>query len=121
MRHGRRWAGSAAAALLTVTSLIVAAPNAAATADAPALTAAVTAKLLGSAQAHTAVDERDTRITVSRTSGRWAFGTAVALAPRQEDAHPTGSIFIARADPAGWRVAIDGEAAFGDLAAESPW
>ncbi|WP_406076683.1 peptidoglycan DD-metalloendopeptidase family protein [Micromonospora sp. NBC_00858] len=120
MRHGRRWAGGAAAALLMVTGLIGAAPSAAAAADAPALTAAVTAKLLSSVELSTAGAERDTRVTVSRSSGRWAFGTAVALAPRQEDAHPTGSIFIARADPAGWRVAFDGEAAFGELAAQSP-
>ncbi|WCN83382.1 peptidoglycan DD-metalloendopeptidase family protein [Micromonospora sp. LH3U1] len=120
MRHGRRLAGGAAAALLMVTSLIGAAPSAVAAAVTPALTAAVTAKLLGSAELSTADARRDTRITVSRTSGRWAFGTAVALAPRQEDAHPTGSIFIARSEPAGWRIAFDGEAAFGELSAESP-
>ncbi|MET8119479.1 peptidoglycan DD-metalloendopeptidase family protein [Micromonospora sp. NPDC005189] len=120
MRHGRRLVGGAAAALLMVTSLIGAAPSAAAAAVTPALTAAVTAKLLGSAELSTADARPDTRITVSRTSGRWAFGTAVALAPRQEDAHPTGSIFIARSEPAGWRIAFDGEAAFGELAAESP-
>ncbi|MEU8254424.1 peptidoglycan DD-metalloendopeptidase family protein [Micromonospora inaquosa] len=120
MRHGRRLAGGAAAALLMVTSLIGAAPSAAAAAVTPALTDAVTAKLLGSAELSAAAARPETRVTVSRTSGRWAFGTAVALAPRQEDAHPTGSIFIARSEPAGWRIAFDGEAAFGALAAESP-
>ncbi|WP_433651947.1 peptidase M23 [Micromonospora zamorensis] len=120
MRHGRRLVGGTAAALLMVTSLIGAAPSASAAAVTPALTAAVTAKLLGSAQLSTADARPETRITVSRTSGRWAFGTAVALAPRQEDAHPTGSIFLARSESAGWRIAFDGEAAFGELAAESP-
>lgn len=120
MRHGRRWVGGAAATLLMVTSLIEVAPGVAAAAVTPALTAAVTAKLLGAAELSVAGAQRDTRVTVSRTSGRWAFGTAVALAPRQEDAHPTGSIFIARSEPAGWRIAFDGEAAFGELAAESP-
>ncbi|MEU8158578.1 M23 family metallopeptidase [Micromonospora sp. SD19] len=120
MRHGRRLVGGTAAALLMVTSLIGAAPSAAAAAVTPALTAAVTAKLLGSAELSVAGARPETRVTVSRTSGRWAFGTAVALAPRQEDAHPTGSIFIARSEPAGWRIAFDGEAAFGALAAESP-
>ncbi|WP_238424265.1 peptidoglycan DD-metalloendopeptidase family protein [Micromonospora parastrephiae] len=113
-------AGGAAAALLMVTSLIGVAPSAASAAVTPALTDAVTAKLLGVAKLSTADARRDTRVTVSRTSGRWAFGTAVALAPRQEDAHPTGSIFIARSEPTGWRIAFDGEAAFGALAAESP-
>ncbi|MET7963260.1 peptidase M23 [Micromonospora zamorensis] len=120
MRHGRRLVGGTAAALMMVTSLIGAAPSAAAAAVTPALTAAVTAKLLGSAELSTADARPETRITVSRTSGHWAFGTAVALAPRQEDAHPTGSIFIARSESAGWRIAFDGEAAFGELAAESP-
>ncbi|WP_371408624.1 peptidoglycan DD-metalloendopeptidase family protein [Micromonospora zamorensis] len=120
MRHGRRLVGGTAAALLMVTSLIGAAPSASAAAVTPALTAAVTAKLLGSSQLSTADARPETRITVSRTSGRWAFGTAVALAPRQEDAHPTGSIFLARSESAGWRIAFDGEAAFGELAAESP-
>ncbi|MFD6565672.1 peptidoglycan DD-metalloendopeptidase family protein [Micromonospora profundi] len=121
MRLDRRWAGGAAAALLTVTSLFWATPSVAApTADASALTEAVTAKLLGTARMSTAGAQQETRITVSRSSGRWAFGTAVAVAPRQEDAHPTGSVFIARADRAGWRIAFDGEAAFGELAAESP-
>lgn len=120
MRHGRRLVGGTAAALMMVTSLIGAAPSAAAAAVTPALTAAVTAKLLGSSQLSTADARPETRITVSRTSGRWAFGTAVALAPRQEDAHPTGSIFLARSESAGWRIAFDGEAAFGELAAESP-
>ncbi|RAN99214.1 uncharacterized protein ONO23_01679 [Micromonospora noduli] len=120
MRNGRRFAGGVAAALLMVTSLIGATPGAASAAVTPTLTAAVTAKLLGTAELSAADARPETRITVSRNSGRWAFGTAVALAPRQEDAHPTGSIFIARSEPAGWRIAFDGEAAFGALAAESP-
>ncbi|MEU8219609.1 peptidoglycan DD-metalloendopeptidase family protein [Micromonospora taraxaci] len=119
MRHGRRLAGGTAAVLLMVTGLIGAAPSAASAAVTPALTDAVTAKLLGTVQMSSAA-RPETRVTVSRTSGRWAFGTAVALAPRQEGAHPTGSIFIARSEPAGWRIAFDGEAAFGALASESP-
>ncbi|MET8231457.1 peptidoglycan DD-metalloendopeptidase family protein [Micromonospora sp. NPDC005298] len=120
MRHSRRLAGGTAAALLMLTSLIGATPGAASAAPVTStLTAAVTAKLLG-AELSTTAARPETRVTVSRTSGRWAFGTAVALAPRQADAHPTGSIFIARSEAAGWRIAFDGEAAFGELAAESP-
>ncbi|MFJ6166731.1 peptidase M23 [Micromonospora orduensis] len=120
MRHARRLAGGAATALLMVTSLIGATPGAASATGTPALTAAVTAKLLGAARVSRTDARPDTRVTVSRTNGRWAFGTAVALAPRQEDAHPTGSVFIARSEPGGWRVAFDGEAGFAALAAESP-
>ncbi|MFF5052934.1 peptidase M23 [Micromonospora sp. NPDC000663] len=121
MRHSRRLVGGAAAALLMLTSLIGATPGAASAAPVTStLTAAVTAKLLGAAELSTSAARPETRVTVSRTSGRWAFGTAVALAPRQEDAHPTGSVFIARSEPTGWRVAFDGEATFAALAAESP-
>ncbi|MEV7330575.1 peptidase M23 [Micromonospora sp. NPDC093244] len=121
MRHSRRLVGGAAAALLMLSSLIGATPGAASAAPVTStLTAAVTAKLLGAAELSTAAARPETRVTVSRTSGRWAFGTAVALAPRQEDAHPTGSVFIARSEPTGWRVAFDGEATFAALAAESP-
>ena len=61
---------------------------------------AVTAKLLGSADAATArtADAQQARITVTRTNGRWAFGIAVLPADRSADAHPTGSVFLARAD-----------------------
>lgn len=83
---------------------------------------AVTAKLLGQADmlaGGTAGADR-TRVTVTRENGRWAFGTAVVLADRTADAHPTGSIFLARADAKGWTVAFDGEASFGDMAEVSP-
>ncbi|MCX4471651.1 peptidase M23 [Micromonospora sp. NBC_01655] len=88
----------------------------------PTVTEAVTSKLLGQAERSSTGDVAapETRVTISRQAGRWAFGTAVAVAPRQEDAHPTGSVFIARADAGRWRVAFDGEADFSDLAAESP-
>ena len=83
---------------------------------------AVTAKLLGSADTATArtADAQQARITVTRANGRSAYGTAVLPADLAADAHPTGSVFLARADAKGWTVAFDGEAAFGDLAAASP-
>ncbi|WP_320064470.1 peptidoglycan DD-metalloendopeptidase family protein [Micromonospora sp. RTGN7] len=88
----------------------------------PTVTEAVTSKLLGQAErsATSSAAAEQTRITVSRQDGRWAFGTAVAVAPRTKDAHPTGAVFIARADAGRWQVAFDGEAAFSALAAESP-
>ena len=60
------------------------------------------------------------RVNVDRAKGGWAFGTAVAVAGHEGDEHPTGAVFIARAETGGWRTAFDGEAAFGELAAESP-
>jgi LasA protease len=124
MVHMRRWVGVAAALLATELLVAGTAAHAAPTPD-PARASveqAVAAKLLaqtraaGEAHAH----ESDTRITVTRKSGRWAFGTAVAVTSHEEDVHPTGAIFIAHAEAGGWRVSFDGEAAFGELAAESP-
>ncbi|HEY0696987.1 MAG TPA: peptidoglycan DD-metalloendopeptidase family protein [Micromonospora sp.] len=111
--------------LLAAGSLVLATAVAAQAAPSPAattLTEAVTTKILD--QANTAglrsATVRDTRVTVTRQQGRWAFGTAVVVAPHEEDAHPTGSIFVARAEAGKWQVAFDGEAAFSELAAASP-
>ncbi len=111
------------AVLLTAVGLVVAT---AATAQAAPRTDGVieadTAKLLGqtaNAAAAPATGD-DARVTVSRRNGGWAFGTAVLIAPRTHDAHPTGSIFVARHEAGRWRVAFDGEAAFAALAADSP-
>jgi LasA protease len=83
---------------------------------------AVTVKLLHQARSAglTSAADRRARVTVSRRDGGWAFGTAVSIAPHDEDAHPTGWIFVARAEAGGWRVAFDGDPDFGDLAAGSP-
>lgn len=124
MSYSRWWSGLAVPPL--VAASLVAAPGSAQAAPsaAPAtVTAAVTAKLLDQAKVSGLGDARqqDTRITVTRRAGeRWAFGTAVVVAPHQEDVHPIGSIFVARAEGKGWQVAFDGEAAFSELAAKSP-
>ncbi|MGC4893684.1 peptidoglycan DD-metalloendopeptidase family protein [Micromonospora sp. DT31] len=118
----RRFMFSCALAAIGASALV---PTPAAAAPRPApvpVTDAVTAKLLGQAGTATArgAGADRTRVTVTRTEGRWAFGTAVLLADRSADAHPTGSVFLARSDAKGWTVAFDGEASFGDLAAASP-
>ncbi|AVT34073.1 peptidase M23 [Plantactinospora sp. BC1] len=84
---------------------------------------AVAAKLRGQVSATAAAEHTDaseTRVTVTRRHGQWAFGTAVALTSHERDVHPTGAIFIARAEAGTWRVSFDGEAGFTELAAESP-
>ncbi|MFG3701358.1 peptidoglycan DD-metalloendopeptidase family protein [Micromonospora sp. NPDC047620] len=125
MVHIRRWAGIATALLATELLVAGTAAHAATPTPDPARASveqAVTVKLLGQArvagEAH--AEGPDTRVTVTRKSGRWAFGTAVALTGHEEDVHPTGAIFIARAEAGGWQVSFDGEAEFGELAAESP-
>ncbi|WP_433342262.1 peptidase M23 [Micromonospora sp. CA-111912] len=120
----RRWAGIPMA-LLAAGILIGGNPASAGAAPKPVpptVTEAVTNKLLDQAERSSTgeVATPETRVTISRQEGRWAFGTAVAVAPREKDAHPTGSVFIARADAGQWRVAFDGEADFSELAGESP-
>ncbi|WP_245730252.1 peptidase M23 [Micromonospora pallida] len=119
--------GPVRAALLSAVVLLAAAPATAATA-APAgdVTEAVTARLLGQASVTAdphlrTADADDTRVTVARRDGRnWAFGTAVVVAPHEEDAYPKGSVFVAHRDRSGWQVAFDGEAAFAELAEDAP-
>ncbi|WP_084752603.1 M23 family metallopeptidase [Micromonospora avicenniae] len=130
--HSRRRASDAVLALLAVTGLLLAAtpaaaapttatgaPPAAAAPDTDSLTTAVTGKLLTTV-ASAATTAAQTRITVDRSGAGWAFGTAVALAPSETDAHPTGAIFVARVERGAWRVAFDGEAEFAALATASP-
>ncbi|MEU6076932.1 peptidoglycan DD-metalloendopeptidase family protein [Micromonospora sp. NPDC047074] len=132
MVHTRRWFGIATALLATELLVAGTAAHAAApTADPVPVSVedAVTAKLLGQARAMATehadgavehADESDTRVTVTRKDGRWAFGTAVTVSTHEKDVHPTGAVFVARAEAGTWRVSFDGEAGFGALAAESP-
>ncbi|MBO4208165.1 peptidoglycan DD-metalloendopeptidase family protein [Micromonospora echinofusca] len=125
MPYSRRLAGLAVP-LLLIGSLVAAAPAASAAPGRPApatpdVTDAVGAKLLGQAATQgRSATPADVRVTLDRARGRWAFGTAVLVAPHTEDAHPTGAVFVARADAGSWRIAFDGEAGFAALAAESP-
>ncbi|NUT33748.1 MAG: peptidoglycan DD-metalloendopeptidase family protein, partial [Hamadaea sp.] len=56
------------------------------------------------------------QVTVTRQAGRSAFGTAVVRAEAREGAYPEGWLFVARHEPAGWRVALEGEPGFAALA-----
>ncbi|MCL7460394.1 peptidoglycan DD-metalloendopeptidase family protein [Micromonospora echinofusca] len=133
MVHFRRWAGIATA--LLATELLVAGTAAHAARPTPdpvrvSVEDAVAAKLRAQVDA-TAAEHADspaaedaasseTRVSVTRRNGQWAFGTAVAVTTHEKDVHPTGAIFIARAEAGTWRVNFDGEAGFSELAAESP-
>ena len=138
-RIRRRGIAGASTAALLAAALLVAAPGAAqagpgtglagpGTGVTPSadLTSAVTVKLLEQAARATdpglrAAARQDTRVTVTRRDGqRWAFGTAVVVAPHRADAYPAGWVFIARAQAGGWQVAFDGETGFADLAAAAP-
>ncbi|SBT45892.1 peptidase M23 [Micromonospora narathiwatensis] len=119
-------AALASAIVLAAPAAAGAAPGAAAAPSTGGVNSAVTARLLD--QAANAADAglrsagtHDTRVTVTRRDGQtWAFGTAVIVAPHEEDAYPAGWVFVARRERAGWRVALDGEAGFADLAQAAP-
>lgn len=112
-----------AGALIALPTPAAAAP-AAPDASGQSVTAAVTDKLLDRAAglaAFAGADASDTRVTVTRDSGKsWTFGTAVLLAPHVEDAYPQGWLFLAQRDGHDWRVAFEGEADFARLAGASP-
>ncbi|HEX2417847.1 MAG TPA: peptidase M23 [Micromonosporaceae bacterium] len=107
--------------------LLVALPAASAGQAAPAqaqpVEQAVIAKLLTRAvdiPKLAAAGEADTKVALSRAQGRWAFGTAVLVAPKIEDHFPYGWLFLAKRDGSGWQVAFDGEPDFGSLSRSAP-
>ncbi|MFJ8692110.1 M23 family metallopeptidase [Streptomyces roseolilacinus] len=79
--------------------------------------AAVEERLLGKARTTAKAGTRtEPRVTTRRQDGDWAFGTAVlATAPGSRDL-PQGWLFLAhREDGGAWKVALEGEPAFGAL------
>ncbi|MFT7841760.1 hypothetical protein Q5530_36965 [Saccharothrix sp. BKS2] len=83
------------------------------------LASAVTARMHAEASGVT-VAATTPRVNVTEQDGEWAFGTAVLATAPGSDTHPTGWLFVAHRDGAGWEVALEGEPAFADLAAEAP-
>ena len=125
MRQVRSWLGGAA--LLLTASLLTIAPGSAQAAPSTAdVNTAVTDELI---EAAARADDpwlreatvADARVTVTRRDGQaWAFGTAVILAPHTEDTFPAGWLFVARHQRDGWRVALDGQDGFAELANAAP-
>lgn len=123
MTRLRRWLAGTVAAMLGGSVLAWSAAGQAAPAiEGMSVTEAVTAELLGkqAVSAAHANHSADVRVAVTRTKGRWAFGTAVVVTGHEADAHPVGAIFLAHDEGGTWRTAFDGEPAFSELAAESP-
>jgi LasA protease len=93
--------------------------GASAAAPAPDLASAVTVRMHAEATEVTA-QATTPRVTVTKEDGEWAFGTAVLATAQNSDAHPEGWLFVAHRDGADWQVALEGEPAFAELAAEAP-
>ncbi|NUR51141.1 MAG: peptidoglycan DD-metalloendopeptidase family protein [Hamadaea sp.] len=93
-------------------------PAAAAPSGVPSLPDAVTAALLSHTPTTLAATARSrTQVTVQRRAGSgWAFGSAVLTAPAQPDAYPLGWLFLAHREAGGWRVELEGDRGFADLA-----
>ncbi|MFC0625761.1 peptidoglycan DD-metalloendopeptidase family protein [Kribbella deserti] len=116
-----RWiAVLSAGVLVSATATTAVAQSAPTTESAapPSLEQVVTGKV--NAAAKKSAKRAGTQVNVSRRSGDWVFGTAVAVTPRGEDNHPEGWLFVARKDATGWQVGFEGEQAFAELSAASP-
>lgn len=87
-------------------------------ATAPNLVAEVTARLQDNAEV--SAQATTPRVGVTRQEGKWAFGTAVLATAGGTDVMPEGWLFIAERAADGWRVALEGESAFGELSQRSP-
>ncbi|GAA2396289.1 proprotein convertase P-domain-containing protein [Nonomuraea africana] len=59
-------------------------------------------------------------VNIQRQAPGWAFGSGVIKAPAEEGAHPEGWMFLARLTYGSWTAALDGTAAFADLATAAP-
>lgn len=98
-------------------------PDPATAADTSTLTAVITAKLLGRADkldGFTRAGAEDTLTRVTRREGRWAFGTAILMAPPVEGAYPEGWLFLARRSGGAWQVTFEGERLFSQLSETAP-
>jgi LasA protease len=87
----------------------------------PTLETVVTSKLFARAtitSAHAGLPHPSVKIT--RTSGAWAFGTAVLPAPAHVEAEPQDWVFLAHRQHGAWKADLAGEPAFADLAAQAP-
>jgi LasA protease len=122
MTMRRLLVGVSAGVLLT--GLVATAPvQAAQSAPADSLTDLVTAELLSrstSLAGYAGARADDTRITMFREKGRWAFGAAVLVAPAGEDIEPRDWLFLAERRATGWRFHLDGEPGFVALSAKAP-
>ncbi len=108
--------GLVAAALLTTQAVAGAAPAA----PVPDLTSAVTARMHTESSGLTAAAAVTPRVNVTKQDNQWAFGTAVLATAPETDEHPEGWLFLAHRDGAEWKVALEGEPVFADLAAAAP-
>jgi LasA protease len=107
-------------ALAVVTTVVIPTPNAVAH-------AAALVDVVGQAARARAATEpdpaawTDTEVTTLRSKDdRWAFGTVVLVAPRQDDARPRDWLFLAEKRDGRWHVGLDGRPAFAELAKSSP-
>lgn len=66
--------------------------------------------------------EEKTQTNVERVSDdeRWAFGTAVILAPKKRGAYPEGWLFVAQKTGNGWKVGLEDTPEFAELAGAAP-
>jgi LasA protease len=94
-----------------------AAPPTPAPAPTPSATTLIAAVAARAAQASGATPHIEVE---PRSTADWGFGSAVVDAPAAEGAYPDAWLFVARREGPTWRVALEGEPAFAELAAQAP-
>ncbi|WP_447002667.1 peptidoglycan DD-metalloendopeptidase family protein [Saccharothrix isguenensis] len=106
---------------VAVATTVIPTPNADARPDSPTLATVVgEAARARAATEPAATTWTGTKVTVLRSEDdRWTFGSVVLVAPRQDDARPRDWLFLAEKHGGRWRVGLDGQAAFAELAASS--
>ncbi|HEX5569020.1 MAG TPA: peptidoglycan DD-metalloendopeptidase family protein [Streptomyces sp.] len=123
-RPGARWAATTSALLMLAGALSLTAPAGSAAADRTTAgpSTAVTERLVerGRAALGTAATRDTPRVTVTRSQGDWAFGTAVLATEPGSERMPQGWLFLAERAGGEWRVAFEGEERFAELSKRSP-
>ncbi|GAA1908451.1 peptidoglycan DD-metalloendopeptidase family protein [Streptomyces sodiiphilus] len=118
-----RWAAAATGLLMLTGTLMLAAP-AAATADGTAAdpVEAVTDRLVqhGRSETGAASAADEPRVSVTRSSEGWAFGTAVLATEPGSARMPQGWLFVAEHKDDGWQVAFEGQEEFAALSERAP-
>lgn len=102
-----------------VTAIAVAVMGFAQAAPAAAAPASLVERVTQAARDRAAGLGQEAEVRVLRAEGHQAYGTVVLVTPRNSDLLPRDWLFVAERAGAEWRVSLDGQPAFAELAARS--
>lgn len=85
-----------------------------------AVMGAMAEKKGASMSAATIMDKAQVNVKRRDKSGNWVFGSAVIVAPKEENAFPEGWLFVAEKTANGWNVGLEGSDDFRRMSREAP-